>query len=168
MTSTQRSTALHITSLDIGIVGAGVAAFVFSFFGYYTATVSGHTRTTGAWHGFFGWFAAVLALLAAVVLVLAVAAPGGRYAPPYRGILVLFTLATVSVLAALFTSGFDTSRVHALGVAADTDHGYGYWTSLVLIIAATAMTLVRVGQTGGRLPGWLGKLSSSRSRSREV
>ena len=58
----------------------------------------------------------------------------------------LFTFATASVITALFTSGFDTSHVHALGVAADTGHGYGYWTNLIVIIAATAMTLLRVVQ----------------------
>lgn len=160
MTSTQRSAIAQITATDIAIVGAGAAAFIFSFFGYYTATVSGYTRTTGAWHGFFGWFAAVVALLGAVVLVVPFAMPGRRLAPPYRSVLVLFTIATVSVLAALFTSGFDTSRVHALGVAADTGHGYGYWTNLIVIVAGTVLALVRVVQTGGRLPGPLGRLSS--------
>ena len=158
MTSTQRSALDQITPLDIGIIGAGAAAFVFSFFGYYTATVSGNTRTTGAWHGFFGWFAAVVALLAAVVLLVALGVPGQHLPPPYRSILVLFMIATASALAALFTSGFDTSGVHALGVAADTGHGYGYWTSLIVIIAATGMALVRVVQSGARLPGSVGKL----------
>jgi hypothetical protein len=160
MTSTQRSALDQITPLDIAIIGAGATAFVFSFFGYYTATVSGYTRTTGAWHGFFGWFAAVVALLGALVLLVAVGVPGRRFAPPYRSILVLFMIATVSVLAALFTSGFDTSGVHALGVAADTGHGYGYWTSLIVIIAATGMALVRLVQSGVRLPGPMGKLLS--------
>jgi hypothetical protein len=146
MTPTQRSGLAQITPIDIAIVGAGAAAFVFSFFGYYTASVSGYTRSTGAWHGFFGWFAAVLALLAAVLLVVAFALPGQRFAPPYRIVLVLFILATASVITALFTSGFDTSRVHALGVAADTGHGYGYWTNLIVIIAAAAMTVLRVVQ----------------------
>jgi len=159
MTSTKRSAFAQIAAHDIGIVGAGAAAFVFSFFGYYTATVSGYTRTTGAWHGFFGWFASVVALLGAVVLVLPIALPGRWYAPPYRTVLVLFTIATLSVIAALFTSGFNTSGVHAVGVAADTGHGYGYWTNLIVIIAGTVLTLVRVVQTGGRLPGLLGRLS---------
>lgn len=167
MTLTQRSTFTQITSLDLGIVGAGAAAFVFSFFGYYTATVSGYTKTTGAWHGFFGWFAAVVALLAAVVLAGAIAAPGDRFAPPYRSVLVLFTIASASVIAALFTSGFNTSGVHALGVAADTGHGYGYWASLIVIIAATVLTFVRVVQTGGRRPAWLGRLSTIGSGSAE-
>jgi hypothetical protein len=167
MTSTQRSGIAQMTTLDIGIVGAGAAAFVFSFFGYYTATVSGYTRTTGAWHGFFGWFAAVLALLGAVVLLVAFAVPGQHFAPPYRTVLVVFTVATASVLAALFTSGFDTSHVHALGVGADTGHGYGYWTNLIVIIAGTVLTLARVAPTGGRLPGLLGKLSSIGPAGRE-
>jgi hypothetical protein len=70
-------------------------------------------------------------------------------------------IATASVLAALFTSGFDTSGVHAVGVAADTGHGYGYWTSLIVIFAATGMTFVRVVQSGVRRPGSVGKLSGT-------
>jgi hypothetical protein len=152
--------------LDAGIVVAGVVAFVFSFFGYYTASVSGSTRTTGAWHGFFGWFAAVVALLAALVLAVAFAVRRGS-APPYRTVLVLFAIATLSVFAALFTSGFDTTRVHGLGVAADTGHGFGYWISLGVIIAGTLMSLARVQQVGGRLPGVLGRSPSLRGTKRE-
>jgi hypothetical protein len=166
MTSTPPSAVARFTPLDIGIVGAGVAAFVFSFVGYYTASVGGVTRTAGAWHGFFGWFAAVVALLAAVV-VAGFAMSKRRPAPPYRVVLVLFVIATVSVLAALFTSGFDMSYAHAVGVAADTGHGYGYWVSLVVIIAGTAMSLARVQQTGGRVPGPVGKLPSLGRTHRE-
>lgn len=167
MISKQPSAYAPITPLDIGIVGAGVLAFVFSFISYYTVTVSGSTRTTGAWHGFYGWFAAVVALLGALVLVAAFVSPGQRWSPPYRVVLVVFTIATLSVVAALFTSGFGTSRVHALGVAADTGHGYGYWTSLVAIIAGTAMSLGRVVQEGGQLPGPLRRLSRLGSANRE-
>jgi hypothetical protein len=162
MTTELSAPRARFALLDLGIVGAGVVAFVFSFVGYYTASVSGITRSTGAWHGFFGWFAAVVALVGAGVVAVARALRGRGVVPPYPGVLVVFVIATASVLAALFTSGYDTSRAHWARVAADTGHGYGYWISLAAIIAGTALALARVVQTGGRLPGGLGGLSSLR------
>jgi hypothetical protein len=166
MTTTTTADDHRLTPLDCGIVSAGVVAFVLSYFGYYTASVGGVTRTTGAWHGFFGWFAAAVALLGALVVLAAFVLPARRV-PPYRVVLALFAIATVSVLAALFTSGFDTSHAHGLGVAADTGHGYGYWISLAAIIGGALLSLGRVRQTGGQLPGALGRLSSPGRAKRE-
>jgi hypothetical protein len=99
----------------------------------------------------------VLALLGALALAAAFLLPGRAFrAPPYRVVLVLFAAATVSVLAALSTAGFDTSRAQALRVAADTGHGYGYWISLAAIVAGTAVSLGRVLHAGGRL-SWPGR-----------
>jgi hypothetical protein len=167
MTAKLSSALARLTSFDIGIVAAGVVAFVFSFIGYYTASVSGVTRSTGAWHGFFGWFAAVLALLGAVVLVAAFAKRGQQPAPPYRAVLALFALATVSVFIALFTTGYDTSRLDALGVAGDTGHGYGYWISFAAIVLGATLSLFRAAQASGRLPGPFGRLASLGGASRE-
>ena len=146
MMSKRPSVLARLTPLDYGIVGAGVLAFVFSFVDYYEVTVRGVTTTDGAWHGLFGWFAASVALLGALVVVIASLRPGR---PPYRTVLAVFAIATASVIAALFTSGFDTSRAHAVGVAADTGHGYGYWVSLIAIIVGTGLALTRVQQTAG-------------------
>jgi len=166
--TTTTNAGRRLTPLDCGIVASGVVAFVLAFFGYYTVSVDGVTRTAGAWHGFFGWFAAVIALLAALVVVVTFALPGRPHRPPpYRIVLALFAIATLSVLAALFTSGFDTSRAHGLGVAADTGHGFGYWISLVAIIVGTVLSLARVQRTGRRLPGVLGKLPNLGGAKRE-
>ena len=165
--TTTTNAGRRLTTLDSGIIAAGAVAFVLAFFGYYTVSVRGVARTTGAWHGFFGWFAAVIALLAALVVVITFALPGRRRRPPYRIVLGLFAIATLSVLAALFTSGFDSSRAHGLGVAADTGHGYGYWLSLVAISVGTGLSLARVQQTGRRLPGVLGTLPNLGGARRE-
>src|SRR3954463_9531566 len=55
-----------VNSLDWGIIGAGVLAFIFSLFDYYTIEVSfggfSSSGSASAWHGFFGWVAALLAV----------------------------------------------------------------------------------------------------------
>ena len=52
--------------LDLGVIGAGVLVFLGSLLPYYTVSVDGFgasaSSSVNAWHGFFGWFAAVLAL----------------------------------------------------------------------------------------------------------
>src|SRR6476660_2707935 len=60
--------------LDLATIGAGLLVFLGSLLPYYTVSVSGFganaSESVTAWHGFFGWFGALLALAAAVVLVL--------------------------------------------------------------------------------------------------
>src|SRR3954467_7669138 len=52
-----------VNSLDWVIMGAGVLIFIFSFVSYYTFSAGGFTVSESAWHGFFGWFAMLLALI---------------------------------------------------------------------------------------------------------
>ena len=74
--------AKTVNPLDWGILGAGFLAFIFSFVSFYSYTVKAKangvtlgsaTGHVNAWHGFFGWFAVMLALIGAgVVAVVAV------------------------------------------------------------------------------------------------
>jgi hypothetical protein len=65
-----------------------------------------------------------------------------------------FAVATLFVIIALFTNAYDDNGIAGV----DTGHGFGYWASLVVIVAGTVLSLMRVQQTGTALPGALGNL----------
>jgi hypothetical protein len=140
--------------MDWGILAAGVLAFLFSLFSYYTASVSisGIGSSTGhenAWHGFFGWFAAFLALAGAAVLAVEFFAPQIKLPAPGRLITAgLFALATLCVLLAFLVIPIDTHGLNGV----DTGHGFGYWISLIVIIAGLVLSILRLKATGGKLP----------------
>jgi hypothetical protein len=142
-----------VNPLDWGILGIGLLTFIFSFISYFTVSAGGFSESTSAWHGFFGWFGTLLALAAAVVVGLALFAPQVKMPwPNYLVALGLFALATLSTFIALFTNPYPDLR------GLDRGHGFGYWASLILVIAGTVLTLMRVQQTGTALPGALGNL----------
>jgi hypothetical protein len=148
--------------LDWGIIAAGLLAFIFSFFSYYTATAkvevagfkqsfSGHEN---AWHGFFGWFGAFVALAAAVVLALHLIAKISLPFPVRLAVLGGFALSLLCVLLALLIVPIDTGGVSSFGgVKVDKGHGIGFWLSLIVIIAGTALAFKRFSDDGGKLPG---------------
>jgi len=83
MSGTQAKSAMqNAHKFDLGIIACGLLAFVFSMFPFYSAEVKTSGGPTGfdlgdygggswsAWHGFFGWFAALLALAVAILLAL--------------------------------------------------------------------------------------------------
>jgi hypothetical protein len=124
---------------DIGIVVIGVVTFLLSFFPYYTYDFGGGISANwSAWHGFFGWFGAFVALGAA-----------GLLASHMMGIKILetsllrlsvlggFAVALLCIILALFVdpSGVDFGR------------GFGYWASLILVIAGTGLAFMRKDAT---------------------
>jgi hypothetical protein len=146
-----------VNPLDWGILGAGVLAFIFSLFDYYTVSYSSGGFSTSisasAWHGFFGWFAALLALVGAALVAAAIFAPQVKLPVPARlAGLGAFALATLCVILALFIIP-DGGAGDVPGI--DDGHGFGYWASLVLIIAGLVLSLMRFQQSGGQLPGGL-------------
>jgi hypothetical protein len=151
--------ASNVNPLDWGIIGAGVLAFIFSLFSYYTVTVSfggqSASASASAWHGFFGWFAALLAVAGAAVVAMDLFAPQVKLPIATRlAGLALFAVATLCVILALFVfPGGDVS-----GVGVDEGHGFGYWASLIVILAGTVLSLMRLQQTGGKLPGPLANM----------
>jgi len=128
-------------------MGAGVLAIIFSFFSYYTASartvVFTITESFSAWHGFFGWFAAVVALLAAAVLSVVVL---GHVSVPFhrQATMVGFALATVSVLVALWV--LPGNVPHGTGVS--NGRGVGYWLSLIVIAIGLVLAFIRVRYNG--------------------
>jgi hypothetical protein len=140
MTPLRPTAASRISAVDVVLVGVGVVVLVLSFFGYYTESVYGVTEYTSAWHGFWGWFAAVAAALASLLMLAALMFPSRFVETPYRTVLTLFLGAAAGEVGALFTSGFDTSRLDSWGVHADTGHGYGYWISSAAVLLGVGLS----------------------------
>ncbi len=125
---------------DLGIIAAGVLAFLFSLFSYYTYSAGIGSASTSAWHGFFGWFAALVALAVAVLLALHLMGIRPLDASLTRLVaLAGFALATLCVILALFVvPGGDLG-----GIGIDKGHGIGYWLSLIAILVGLALSFLR-------------------------
>jgi hypothetical protein len=147
--------AKSINPLDWGILACGLLAFIFSFTDYYSASYGGLTVSESAWHGFFGWFATLLALAGAVIVGVHLFAPQVRFPFAARLInLALFALASLCVIIAAFVFPEKVPSVPGLS----TGRGFGYWISLIVILAGTVLSLMRLQQTGGKLPGALASM----------
>jgi hypothetical protein len=140
-----------VNPYDWGILAAGVLAFIFSFVSYYTFSAGPISVSESAWHGFFGWFAMLLALVGTAVVAMEMFAPHVKLPFPNRLIgLAAYALATLCVILALFViPGY-------LGVdvpsGVNKGHGFGYWISLIVIVAGLVLSFMRFQQTGGKLP----------------
>jgi hypothetical protein len=144
-----------VNPLDWGILGAGFLAFIFSLFGYYTVSYGGISDSESAWHGFFGWFGTLLAVAGAALVAMDLFAPQVKLPIANRlAGLGAFAVATLSTILALFVFPEDVPDIKGF----DTGHGFGYWASLIMIIGGTVLSLMRLQQTGGKLPGALGNL----------
>jgi hypothetical protein len=165
----------NVNPLDWGILGVGLLMFIFSFIDYYTygakrvcETVSGQRICGGgggssvdqsAWSGFFGWFALLLAIAGSVLVALELFMPQMKLPVPNRlAALGCYALATVLLILALFVVPDYGGGGPGYDQAVEEGHGFGYWASLILAIAGTVLALMRLQQTGGKLPGALGGL----------
>ena len=158
-----------VNPLDWGIIAAAGVAFIFSMFAYYTVSISvnmpdlpgmGDMDTSGGgsvsgWHGFFSWFAVLCALAGAAAVAVSLFAPQVKLPVPARLAGVgAFAVATLCVLLALFvTPGGTGGSVEAFGLKVDYGRGIGYWVNLLAIGGGLGLSVVRLQQTGGKLPG---------------
>jgi hypothetical protein len=151
-----------VSPYDWGILAAGFLALVFSWFSYYTVKVSflglSRSDSEGAWHGFFGWFAALLALAAAALLAIHLFAPSARLPFPLRlTIFGGFALALVFLIIAAFVtpgaaSASELSAAAGGRVSVDYGRGVGFYLSLIVILAGGVLSFLRLRETGGSLP----------------
>jgi hypothetical protein len=150
-----------VNPLDWGILAAGLLAFIFSFVSYYSykVSISGFGSATGhwnAWHGFFGWFAMLLALVGSALVAMTLFAPQVKLPIANRlGALGAYALATISIILALFVV---PSPGGYSGPGLNKGHGAGYWLSLIVILAGLVLTFMRAQQTGTAMPGPLNKM----------
>jgi hypothetical protein len=99
-----------------------------------------------AWHGFFGWFAVLLALAAAALLVLHVIKV--RLPIPTRmAVFGAFALATLCMLLALLIipGKIDCQGNSTCEKAISYGHGFGFWATLICIIAGLTLAVLRLG-----------------------
>jgi hypothetical protein len=152
-----------VSPLDWGIIGAGFLTFIFSFVSWYTFSYHGFSVSENAWHGFFGWFAMLLALIGSALVAMDLFAPQVKLPIANRlAALGAYALATLCMILAIFIiPGY-------LGVdvpsGVDEGHGWGYWLSFILILAGLVMCLMRAQQTGTAMPGALGNLPNIGSK----
>jgi hypothetical protein len=150
-----------VNPLDWGIIAAGVVAFIFSLFAFYTYSVSisiaGLAKTSSsaswsAWHGFFGWFGVLLALIGALLLAAQLIAKVTLAFPVRTVVLGLFGVATLCLLLALFVIPGNTGGSDLFGVHVNKGHGFGYWICLLAVLVGTGLAVKRFTDTGGKLP----------------
>jgi hypothetical protein len=123
--------------IDWVIMGAGVLAFILSFFPYYTVHLGGFGASGNAWHGFFGWFAALAAVAGAAVVVLSILGTSLPFPTPLV-VLACFAVAALCVLIAGLTWPGGNGATGNL-----TGHGFGYWASLIVIVAGLGAAVLR-------------------------
>lgn len=160
-----------INPLDWAVLGVGLLTLIFSFFGFYSAKVSGagvsQSTSYSAWHdifggGFFGWLGMILAVLGAIALAL------GLFAPQVNLPMAARTLAfegfalgfICEVLAIFIHPKFYHQSTSELGFTYKVDfgHGFSFWVVLILTAAGTVLALMRAQQTGTNLPGPMNSL----------
>jgi hypothetical protein len=134
---------------DLGIMAAGILAFLAGFMPFYKISVSvagfgGGSQSWSAWHGFFGWFGVLCALAGAVVVALTLFSKVALPMPVFQLAAGAFGLATVCLILALFVNplpscgGFNgCSRGHA----------FGYWLALILVVAGLVLSVLRMRES---------------------
>jgi hypothetical protein len=144
-----------VNPMDWAILGLGFLTFIFSFVPYYSYTVKfagfeSASATWSAWHGFFGWFAALVALVSAGLIAIELFMPQLKVPFAARlGSLIGWAVALLCVILALVVvpdpGGLSSSAI-------DKGHSFGYWISLVFVIAGVVLSVLRLKATGGKLP----------------
>jgi ABC-type branched-subunit amino acid transport system permease subunit len=162
-----------VNPLDWAILGIGFLTFIFSFVDYYSGKVTtsgncfGFTGGTVAhensWHGFFGWFAALCALVGAGAIAVDLFAPTVRMPAANRLIAVIaFAVALLCVILAFWihpgTGQSVSESVGSCHIKGKVGHAWGYWLSLILIAIGTVLALMRAQQTNTAMPGPLNKI----------
>jgi hypothetical protein len=128
---------------DLGIIAAGLIAWLAGFMPFYTASVGTAgfkiSANGSAYHGFFGWFGVWCCLAAAVVAVLVLL--GVSLPVPARPtVLGAFGLGTLCLIIALFVfPGGGCGGVPGC----DTGHGFGYWLALLCGLVGTGLAFMR-------------------------
>jgi hypothetical protein len=149
-----RTTLQGAHKFDLGIIAAGLIAWIAGFMSFYTASASFAGRSVSAhvnaYHGFFGWFAVWVALAGAVVVALALFnIVKGLPMPLHQIAAAAFGLALLCLILALFiTPGGDScSGANGFGISCDTGHGFGYWLALLAVIAGLALSVMRMRES---------------------
>ena len=135
---------------DLGIVVAGVVAFLASMLPFYTVSVGiggvGASGSASAWHGFFGWFAVLVALAAAVAVALSLLDAVDLPMPVHQVAVGAFGLSLVCLVLALFVDPAGCGGAAAF-VHCDIGRGIGYWVALLAVAAGACLAAMRLRET---------------------
>jgi len=139
--------------LDLGIVAAGVIAWLAGFMPFYTASAgfggASVSANGSAYHGFFGWFAVWVALAGAVIVA---ASLFGVKLPvaTHQFAVGAFGLSLLCLILALFIfPGGGCGDTSGLAISCDTGRGFGYWLALIAVLAGLALAVVRMRESTG-------------------
>jgi len=143
-----KSTLQGAHKFDLGIMAAGLVAFLAGFMPFYTISVSvggfGGSTSWSAWHGFFGWFAVLLALAGAVVVALALFDAVSLPMPVHQLAAGAFGLALLCLILALFLNPLPSCG----GVpGCDIGHGFGYWLAVICMLAGLGLSVMRLRES---------------------
>jgi uncharacterized membrane protein HdeD (DUF308 family) len=149
-----------LNPMDWVILAMGPLALIFSFFSFYTGKVtvsfqgfsqsaSGHEN---AWHGFFGWFGALVALLASLCLAIDLFSPRTKLPMPAR-LLALggFALALICYLLAWFITPGVSNVPSGSGYKVDYGRGIGFYAGLLFVLIGLVLSFLRFQASGGKL-----------------
>jgi hypothetical protein len=137
---------------DLGIIAAGVIAWLAGFMSFYTASASFAGNSVSAhassYHGFFGWFAVWVALAGAAVVA---ASMFGVKLPVAVHVAAVgaFGLSLLCLILALFITpgGGACNGAGAFGVSCDTGHGFGYWLAVLAVLAGLGLAVMRMRES---------------------
>jgi len=147
-----------VNPLDWGIIAAGVVAFIFSLFDFYKYTVTigpiSRSGTASAWHGFFGWFGVLVAVLASLLLAVELFAHVRLPFATRIAVLGGYVVALICELLALLIVPGDTGGLNGalgiqIGIKIDKGHSFGYWIALIAVIVGTALAYKRYSDVEG-------------------
>jgi hypothetical protein len=148
-----KATLESANKLDLGIVAAGVVALIGSWLPFYTISVKvagfgGGSGSVSAWHGFFGWFAVLVALATSVAVALVLFKVVQLPAPVHLIAVAGFGLAFLLLLLTLFVdpSG-GCNGIGSLGVKCDIGRGFGYWLALLAVLAGGGLAFMRMRES---------------------
>jgi hypothetical protein len=129
-------------------MAAGILAFLAGFMPFYKLSVgAGGFAASGswnAWHGFFGWFGVLCALVGAAAVAATLFAKVALPMPLYQIVTAAFGLASVCLILALFVNPLPSCGGFG---GCSRGHGFGYWVALILVLAGTALSVLRMRES---------------------
>jgi hypothetical protein len=151
--SDAKATLESANKLDLGIVAAGVVALIGSWLPFYTISVKAAglgvsaSDSVSAWHGFFGWFAVLVALATSVAIALVVFNVVKLPMPAHQIAVGGFGLALLLLILTLFVDPAGCGGAGAFGVSCNIGRGFGYWLALLAVLAGGALSFMRMRES---------------------
>lgn len=150
--SDAKATLQGANQYDLGIIGAGLVAFIGSLLPFYTisvkvAGIGGGSDSASAWHAFFGWFGVLVALVGAAAVALHMFNVVKLPMPVHQIAAGAFGLALVCEILALFVDPSGCGGASAFGVHCNIGRGFGYWLALLAVLVGLALSVLRMRET---------------------